>query len=251
VIERIDVLLVVLVLAAILGYRYAADRRRSHADRAQLFVDCLTMFDTVHVTCRRTGYPVLAGQHRGLAVTIEPLIDHLSVRKLPQLWAVVTLRAALPWTAVVSVVARPQNTEFYSPWGSLPHTLPQCFGWPSGVHARTNDPDGTPPRDVLDRGMALFDDQRLKELLITPRGLRLVYQIAQADRGRYVLLRQAAFPGARLPASTAQWLLDAIEALYHELREPSSTPAAVMPNIADRSPRPAERINVVACGLTV
>jgi hypothetical protein len=227
VIGRIDVLLVVLALAAILGYRYAADRRRSQADRAQLFVDCLTMFDTANLTHRLTGYPVLVGRYRGLAVTIEPLVDHLSVRKLPQLWAVVTMRAALPWPAVVSMLARPQNTEFYSPWHTLPHALEPGPGWRPGVHVRTNDPVGMPPRHVLDRVMGWFDDRRMKELLITARGLRAVYQIAEADRGRYVLLRQAGFTGARMSARAGERVLGAMETLCRDLREqPTIEPGA-------------------------
>jgi exonuclease I len=39
----------------------------------------------------------------------------------------------------------------------------------------------------------LFNDNRIKELLITERGLRVIYQLAQAEKSRYLVFRMAEF----------------------------------------------------------
>jgi hypothetical protein len=56
--------------------------------------------------------------------------------------------------------------------------------------------------------MHLFDDERMKELLVTRRGVRLVYQASQGERAYYMVLRQPEFGPARLPAELARRLLD-------------------------------------------
>jgi hypothetical protein len=70
---------------------------------------------------------------------------------------------------------------------------------------------------VLGRRMRLFDDPKLKELLISPRGLRLVYQLREADRAHSLVLRQASFDLARLDAGLAGQLLHTLTATYDDL----------------------------------
>jgi hypothetical protein len=56
--------------------------------------------------------------------------------------------------------------------------------------------------------IAAFDDPRMKELVITPRGVRLVYQAAQGERADYLVLRQARFAQERGDAELVKSLLD-------------------------------------------
>jgi hypothetical protein len=56
--------------------------------------------------------------------------------------------------------------------------------------------------------IAAFDDPRMKELVITPLGVRLVYQAAQGERADYLVLRQARFTQAKVEAGLVQSLLD-------------------------------------------
>ena len=53
----------------------------------------------------------------------------------------------------------------------------------------------------------------MKELLISPRGLRLVLQMAEADRARYGVFRQADFGEAVLEASMLQDMLVQLAAI--------------------------------------
>ena len=46
--------------------------------------------------------------------------------------------------------------------------------------------------------LSLFADGRAKELLVTPNGVRFVWLLAEADRARYGVFRQAEFGDAAL-----------------------------------------------------
>ena len=56
--------------------------------------------------------------------------------------------------------------------------------------------------------MAIFDDTRAKELVLSPRGVRLVYQAAQGDRAQYLVLRQAHFQDNKADPALVRSLLD-------------------------------------------
>jgi hypothetical protein len=85
------------------------------------------------------------------------------------------------------------------------------------VVARTDSPEPLPFLDVIEQRMPLFRDLKMKELLITPRGVRLVYRLSEGERGPYALLRQAVFEAARLDAELAQRLLRTLIALHQDL----------------------------------
>jgi hypothetical protein len=63
----------------------------------------------------------------------------------------------------------------------------------------------------------MFEDPRVKELLVTPHGVRIVYQLDQAERGHYLVLRQAQFSEQPVPALLAQRLLDRAIAIHRDL----------------------------------
>jgi hypothetical protein len=75
----------------------------------------------------------------------------------------------------------------------------------------------------------MFEDPRVKELLVTPRGVRIVYQIDQAERAQYLVLRQAQFADQPLGALLAERLLDRAIAIHRDLAgattdDPTSQP---------------------------
>jgi hypothetical protein len=61
--------------------------------------------------------------------------------------------------------------------------------------------------------ISAFGDPRMKELVITPKGVRLVYQAAQAERADYLVLRQARFIQDRVDAALVSSLLDRVMAI--------------------------------------
>jgi len=194
---------------------YRRARARHVAVRAVYFDDCRSLFDDCRITLQDTDFPVLEGRHGGHRFRLEPIVDHMAVRKLPSLWLKVSLLGELPVPGAVDFLARPQNTEFYSPSASLPHSLRIPAHWPQHAMLRTDIEDPSFPLDLLAPHMHIFDDPRAKELLVTARGVRIVYQASQGQRAYYLVLRQPEFGDPRLPARLARQLLDQAIAVYN------------------------------------
>jgi hypothetical protein len=157
------------------------------------------------------------------------VVDTIAVRKLPSLWLRVTVRVAIPFAGVCDVMARAHNVEFYSPFGDLDHGIVLPAGWPDHLTVKTDDPDAMPPAALLAPHIRVFEDERMKVLLVTSRGVRLVRQVAQGSRAEYMVLRQAAFGPVVVPRALLHTMLDAAVALAETLvavRNPANEVAA-------------------------
>ena len=130
-----------------------------------------------------------------------------------------TVYAAIPFGGGLDYLARPLGVEFYSPTDCFTVRLPVPEAWPAHAVLQTDNPADMPPLDVIEPHMALFQDQRAKELLVTPKGVRLVYQAAQAEQGPYQTLRLVRFPLEPLDPDLARALMDAAVGLVHDLRD--------------------------------
>ena len=53
----------------------------------------------------------------------------------------------------------------------------------------------------------LFSDEKMKEFLITPTMLRLTYMANQAERGEYLIMRNAVYEDAPISKNTVEILL--------------------------------------------
>ena len=193
-----------------------------------LFSQCLGLFQSYRVTQNGGDFPVLEGRYKGFPVRLEPVPDTLAWRKLPSLWLKATLLTPNAVGGVLDFLVRPQG-EFFSPADELPHRLPVPVNWPQHALLCTDDIAAMPPMETLKAHSALFDDPRLKELLITPRGTRLVRQLWQAERAEYLVLRQAKFADACAEPAVVESLLEsliAISACLNGGASPSSAQAA-------------------------
>jgi hypothetical protein len=184
------------------------DVRRERERRAALFEDCMKLFGKCRVTQDGMHFPVLEGHYRGVPIKLEPVLDDMGVRKVPSLWLKATVLAPNSNRGVLDFIVRPQGIEFYSPSNDLPVRLSIPADWPQHALLCTDRRGTQPPLDRLTPHMSAFDDPRMKELLITPRGVRLVYQAAQAERGEYLVLRQARFAVTRIDPALVRFLLD-------------------------------------------
>lgn len=224
---RYDLIALAVAFLAILIWMYRRDRARVRAARGGFFAGSLDLFQSYRVTQDGPDMPVLVGRYRDREFRIEPIIDHINLRKLPSLWLLVTLRAPLPYPGTLDLLVRPQNTEFYSPSAQLPVAIDPPPGWPVHAALRTDRPEAMPPASVLEEHLDFFDDPRAKELLVTPRGIRLVYQAAQAQRSHYLVLRQAEFEDLSLDPDLLKDLMDRAIALHDSLANADeSQPAA-------------------------
>lgn len=214
---RYDLIVLALAFVAVLWWMYRRDRARTKAARAAFFAGCLDLFESCRVTQDDVDMPMLEGCYRGCAFRVEPIIDQINLRKLPSLWLLVTLRAPGPYRGILDFLVRPQNTEFYSPSAHLPVSVEPPAGWSAHASLRTDRPEDMPPAEVIGRHICFFDDVRAKEMLVTPRGVRLVYQANQARRSHYLVLRQAEFEELALAPDLLRDLMDRAIALHYDL----------------------------------
>jgi hypothetical protein len=212
---RYDVAAICALFGIALWLIYRRDRARKMAIRRAYFDDCRSLFETCRIVQDGTDFPVLDGQYRGHPIRLEPVIDHMAVRKLPSLWLMVSLFGEFPIAGTIDFLMRPQNTEFYSPSADLPISLPIPPDWPQHALLRTDIENSPPPVALLAPSMSFFGDERAKELVVTPRGVRIVYQASQGERAYYMVLRQPEFGDARLPKELALRLLEQVVAVYN------------------------------------
>lgn len=205
-------LLVATAIAALVAV-YRHDQRRLRARRGQLFKACHALFAEMRERQDGLGYPTLTGLYRGRRFHVDAVIDHIAVRKVPSLWLRVSLLAEHPHLATLDILMRAQNVEFYSPANDLPHRIEVPEGWPSEAVLHTDDPARMLPVQVVTPHLDFFRQPQAKEMLITPKGLRLVYQASQADKLHYQVLRTANFAQPVLAPDLLRDLMDRLIAL--------------------------------------
>lgn len=215
---RYDVIALGAFLAVILWYMYRRHRRAVRFERRAMYDDCLELFESYRITQDDVAYPVLSGRYRGHRIKLNPIPDYMAFRKIPSLWLQVTVVADIPYEGTFDFLMRPANVEFYSPsWKLWTVLFPNPPGWPVEATLRTDDRENMPPIDLITPHIDLFDDLKSKELLITPRGVRIVYQADQARRSHYMVLRQLIFENFRLHPILVSKLLDRAIAIRDDL----------------------------------
>ena len=206
-----------LLFVSILWIHSRRNRSAIKAERLAMFDECLPLFESYDIAQDDISYPVLQGRYKGYDVTLEPIPDHIAFRTLPSLWLLVTIRGRTPFKGVFDFLRRPKNVEFYSPSSKLEKSISIPQSWPQDAWLRTDYPDRMPPEKLLDPHMSIFEDRKTKELLVTPKGVRIVYQANEAIRSYYMLLRQARFENIMLARDLVQALLDRATALFEDL----------------------------------
>jgi hypothetical protein len=172
-----------------------ARQRKSEPDR--LFERARTILDHPSVAAGATaGTYLLTGRFAGHDVQVKAVTDTLALRKLPSLWLMVTLPGAVPVSGTLDLMMRPTGPTSFSNFDHLPTTVATPPDFPEHAVIRTDDPALMPPLELIQPHLSAFRGPRGKELLITPKGLRIVVLLAEADRARYGVLRQADFGDA-------------------------------------------------------
>ncbi|HEY4163826.1 MAG TPA: hypothetical protein VGM59_12245 [Dongiaceae bacterium] len=215
----LEILAAILVAIAVLVWIYRRDRRRFEVERAMLFDDVRGLLGDAEIIRAPGEYPKLRGKYRGHDIAIDAVVDHIAVRKLPSLWLRVTALAPIPFAGTCDILARAHNVEFFSPSIDLNHGVLRPAHWPDHLTIKTDDPATMPPQALLDAHIGAFGDERMKELLITSRGVRLVRQVAQGSRAEYMVLRQALFGPVVVERSLLAGMLDAVIGLADDLRK--------------------------------
>lgn len=215
----------IILLAALIGtallyllYRNWQESRARSGRRAGFLDEAQAVFDGGLKAIRPDGFPRISGTYRNHTFDLQAVPDTLNVRKLPALWLLVTLAEPTPVRATFDLMMRPRGVELFSKHAGLPVQIAPDPMFPHDCAIRTDDAHYLPPRDVLARHLGFFDDQRAKELVISPQGLRVVWLVEEANRGRYLIFRDAEMGVTPLATATLKPLLDYLIALKTDLR---------------------------------
>jgi hypothetical protein len=204
-----------------LGLQHWRQRAATRASRRSVYDDCQALFEAPQIDEHGAQFPSLTGQYQGKRIRLDALIDSASVRKVPSVWLQLNVVEALPIGATLDLLVRPLNTEFFSPSAELPLRLDVPSGWPEHAIIKADREDAVRLLPQLDtRVRELFADVKCKELLITPKGVRLVYQLAQAERADYLVLRAMVFDNLRVASTLCADLLDKLMAIHADLQRP-------------------------------
>lgn len=163
------------------------------------------------------GFPRISGSYRGHTFDIQLVPDTLNFRKLPSLWLLVSLPEPMPVRATFDLMMRPRGVEMFSRHAELPVQMAPDPAFPHDCSVRTDAPAFLPPRQLLLKHTAILEDQRAKELVISPKGLRIVWLTEEASRGSYLLFRDSEMGLAPFPAAMAKPLLDYLLDLRDDL----------------------------------
>jgi hypothetical protein len=153
------------------------------------------------------------GVRLGEHAQIRTIVDTLPTRKLPALWLSVTINEKVAVGAILDMMMRPGSATTFSNFDQLPETIATPSGFPAEAVIRTNVADGQLPFESVAAHLDIFREGRAKELLITPNGVRIVWLLAEADRARYGVFRQAEFGGTGLDTALLERLLTACSRL--------------------------------------
>ncbi|MFO1047085.1 MAG: hypothetical protein U1E52_04210 [Geminicoccaceae bacterium] len=214
-----------LLLAAVglaLGVIVAARRlwvetARRRAARAGYLSELPALLAEPRLRLEPSGFPRLAGRFAGHAVDIQAVPDALTFRKLPVLWLLVSLTEPQPLGGETRIMVRPSGLEPFSTFAALPAETAPPSGFPAGCVMRTTAPGHLPPARVMAKLGPLFADPALKEVVLSPAGLRLVRAAEEAARGPYLLFRDAELGRTPVPAAVVRPMLEMLLDLAHEL----------------------------------
>ena len=213
------VLIGVLGILLVMLFTRAVAARPTRRDARAGYLDlCLALFDGVRKGVSETGFARVSGQYRGQTFDVQVVPDSLSLRKLPCLWLLVTLPAPLPLRGTYDVMLRATGSETFSKFGTLPDQIAVPAGFPEGCTLRTDAPVPLPNAAAIAQYLAGLDAARVKEVVVAPTGVRVVWLVEEADRGRYLLFRDAEMGGVALPSDVLQPLMEGLCDLWAALR---------------------------------
>ena len=203
-------------LALVLHLGWLARASRAKASRA-LAADTSSVVavvdDAAAVPSGTAGVVTWTGSWRDQRVRIMTIVDTLATRKLPARWLSVSIIEKVTVPCAFDMMMRPAGPTTFSNFDLLPYTLPSMPGFPEGAVVRTDRQGRAVPRQRIADHLGIFADGRAKELLIMPNGVRIVWLLAEADRARYGVFRQAEFGDAAIDPALLESLLTAATAL--------------------------------------
>lgn len=200
-----------IAVLAMIQHRHVS---RVRTDRARLFDGCAGSLESCEVLPRGLNFPLLRGRWRGNDVRVEPVIDTLSMRTLPVLWLVVTVRGRHEVPGHLSVLARMSGTEFYARHTETGKPVPLGWDWPDELAVRSSRSDvAIEPPELLQRIRGLMASGTVKHVALGPDRTRVVWKCATGDSATYRVTRRVDLTDVRVDAKTLSDLLGTMDEL--------------------------------------
>jgi hypothetical protein len=207
-------------LLFLLWRQWRAAERKLQEKPVQLFSQVKNLLSDCNVEHGEAiGTWKLTGDYQGRQFQLKAIVDTLATRKLPSLWLLVTMPEPQNVSATLNLMMRPTGPTSFSNFDFLRHTLKTPRGFPLHAVIRTDDLDRCLPAETLRPYLALFETRSGKEFLISPKGLRIVVQVAEVDRLRYGVLREANFGDTVIDPEIVKQCLDTLLALETSLKK--------------------------------
>lgn len=205
------------LIACLLWQRRA--QRGFAARRAAIFDDCRVLFEQSGQIDPGSDYPLLQGKYGDAKVLLQPLLDHVGYRKVPSLWLVLTVDSPMALGGSLDVLFRPANIEFFSQIEQLAQRIHLGDEWPSHHMARVSPAGWQAPLSAIHTALGdAIASPDLKEIVVTPRGVRLVVRICGVERGNYLVLRSMLTEVERIPSEWLAFWLDTLLAVAAAVR---------------------------------
>lgn len=202
------------VVAAV-GWR---EHRQLRLSRRSLLDTCADVLDDGRIEHGADDFPRLTGHWHRRLIRAELVPDTMTIRRLPQLWLSLTVIESLPIASALAILVRPSGNDFYSLTNELDHTLEPPLEVPWEVLARGSSERAQQLLDSLAGPIGrILSDPRVKEIGITRKGLRLVWQASEGRRGEHLILRQAIFDDAAVSRGDFEQLMEVLDRLVGEL----------------------------------
>lgn len=217
-------LVAAIVLAALLARQFRGESAKRADQGRVLFEPIQALFERPNVQSTATaGVWTLTGRYRDHNFQLKTVVDTLATRKLPSLWLMVTLPEPLPLSATANMMMRAAGVTSFSNFDFLPHTLALPVGFPEQATLRSDKSEPGDLISIMSHHLAVFHGGRGKELLISPKGLRIVVQLAEGDRARYGVFREANFEGTSIDVRVATEIMDTLIALRTDIHAHAKT----------------------------
>lgn len=189
---NIVILLLLIAMTVMLYSKYSHAVRYKVDARSRIFDECSSLIANTQQRLDKANLPILEGDYGGYKVSLSIVEDTLGWRKVPPLWLLIKVEANVQSTGTLDFIVRPSNNEFYSPSWQWNGNLAIPANWPQ--HAILKYQHQAADLALINAFIPqLFVDANMKELLIMPNFTRLTYMVKQAERGEYLIMRNAIY----------------------------------------------------------
>ena len=205
---------IVLALVLHLAWLARASRNKASVALAVEQANIRTVIaDAANVSDGTAGVITWEGSWKGRRVQVRTIVDTLATRKLPARWLSVSITEKVAVPGTFDMMMRPGSPTTFSNFDHLDHSLPKSSALPAEAVVRTDRKGVRFPQEIIAGHLGVFCEGRAKELLITPNGVRIVWLLAEAERARYGVFRQAEFGDATLDPALIERLLESASTL--------------------------------------